>query len=103
MSSDGIARNVVRPRRSWRDPGRLRSDRRDPILNGFGDELGPIVGTYIPWHTVQDEENGQDIDHIDRSEPPIDPDRQAFMGVLADDLEHPVFLCLVGEVLDKKS
>ncbi len=52
-------------------------------------------------YATQDEEIGQDIDHIDRLKPPVNPDREAFMREIADDVEHPVFLSLVGAILDK--
>jgi hypothetical protein len=38
---------------------------------------------------TQDEEVGQNVDHIDRLEVAGDTDRQAFMGELVEHVEHP--------------
>ena len=45
---------------------------------------------------TQDEEVGQNVDHIDRLELAGDTDRQAFMGELVEHVEHPVLASLVG-------
>ena len=42
-------------------------------------------------HAPQDEEIGQNIDHIDGLELAGHPDCQAFMGELVDDVEHSIF------------
>lgn len=47
---------AILPRTSWRDVGGLGSDRMDPILNGLGDEFGPIVRADMLWHPAQDKE-----------------------------------------------
>ena len=52
-------------------------------------------------HATQDEEIGQNIDHIDGLELAGHPDCQAFMGELIDDVEHSIFPAIVGAVLDK--
>jgi hypothetical protein len=92
---------AVFPRRARRDVGCLGPDRRDPLLDRLRNELRAVVGANVAGHATQDEEVGQDIDNVDRFEPSVDPDRQALMGELVDDVEHPVFLSLVGAVLDK--
>ena len=92
---------AVFPRRSRRDVGRLRSDCSDPLLDGLRNELRAVIRANVAGHAAQDEEIGQNVYHIGRFEPPIDPDRQAFMGKLIDDVEHPVFLSLVGAVFDE--
>ena len=52
-------------------------------------------------NALQDEEVGQNADHIDRLELAGDTDRQAFMGELVEHVEHPILASLVGAVLDK--
>ena len=49
----------------------------------------------------QDEQVGQNVDHIDRLELAGDMDRQAFMGELVEHVEHPILASIVGAVLDK--
>ena len=49
----------------------------------------------------QDEQVGQNVDHIDRLELAGDTDRQAFMGKLVEHVEHPIPTSIVGAVLDK--
>jgi hypothetical protein len=50
---------------------------------------------------MQDEEVGQNIDHIDRLELAGDTDRQAFMSELVEHVEHPIPASIVGAVLDE--
>jgi hypothetical protein len=52
-------------------------------------------------HAAQDEEIRQDVDHIDRLQLSRDPDRQALMGELVDNVEHPELLSVMGAVLDE--
>ena len=49
---------AVLPGAAWRDVCGLGSHGRDPILQGFSDELRAIVGTDVAGHTTQDEEIG---------------------------------------------
>ena len=92
---------AVLPGAARRDVGGLCADRSDPFLHSLGDELRAIVGTDVAGHAAQDEEIGQHIDDIDGLELAVDPDRQAFMGELVDDVEHSVLPSIVGAVLDK--
>jgi hypothetical protein len=62
------------------DVGGLGTDSRDPVLHRLGDELGSVVGADVSGDAAQDEEVGQNVDHIDRLELAGDTDRQAFMG-----------------------
>ncbi len=50
---------------------------------------------------TQDEEVGQNVDHIDRLELAGDTDRQAFMGELVEHVEHPILASVMGTVLDE--
>ena len=52
-------------------------------------------------HAAQDEEVGQDVDHVRRLELAGDPDRQALARVLVDDVEHPELPPVMGAVLDE--
>ena len=50
---------------------------------------------------TQDEEVGQNVDHIDRLELAGDTDRQAFVGELVEHVEHPILASVMGAVLDE--
>jgi hypothetical protein len=58
-------------------------------------------GEHLRKRASQDEEIGQNVDHIDRLELAGDTDRQAFMGELVEHVEHPILASIVGAVLDK--
>ena len=49
----------------------------------------------------QDEQVGQNVDHIDRLELAGDTDHQTFVGELVEHVEHPILAPIVGAVLDK--
>src|SRR5262249_49765801 len=83
------------------DVGSLGTDNRDPFPHGLGDELRSVVGADVTGDAAQDEEIGQNIDHIDRRELAGDTDRQAFVGKLVNDIEHPISASIVGAILDK--
>jgi hypothetical protein len=55
----------------------------------------------VAGNASQDEQIRQYVDHIDRPEPAVDLDRQAFVRELVDDVEHPVFATIMGTVLDE--
>ena len=74
---------------------------RDPLLHGFGDELGAVVGADVPGHAAQDEQVRARVDDVDGFEPAGDPDGQALVGELVDDVEHADLAPIVGAVLDK--
>jgi hypothetical protein len=52
----------------------------NPFLYCVGDELRCVVGPNVSGNALQDEEVGQNVDHIDRLELAGDTDRQAFVG-----------------------
>src|SRR5262249_33194038 len=83
------------------DVGGFGTDSRDPLLHCLGHELRSVVGPDVSGKAPQDEQVGQNVDHIDRLELAGDTDRQAFMGELVEHVEHPVLASLVGAVLDK--
>jgi len=83
------------------DVGGPGTNRRNPVLHSLGDELRPVVGADVSGHTAQDEEIGEQVDDIDRSELPGDADGQALMGELVDDVEHADPAAIVGAVLDE--
>ena len=74
---------------------------RDPVLDSFGDELWTVIRSNVLRHAAQDEQVGQGIDHIDGLQLAVNPDRQAFVSELVDDVEHAELLSLMGSVLDK--
>src|SRR2546429_4186133 len=92
---------AVLPRAAPLDVGGLGTDSRDPFLHGLGDELRSVVGSDVSGDAPQDEEVGQNVDHIDRLELAGNTDRQAFMAELVEHVEHPILASIVGAVLDK--
>src|SRR5262249_25245726 len=46
------------------DVGGLGTDSRDPFLHRLGDELRPVVGADVSGNAAQDEQVGQNVDHI---------------------------------------
>src|SRR5262249_12367907 len=60
-----------------------------------------VVGPDVSGNAPQDEEVGQNVDHIDRLELAGDTDRQTFMGELVEHVEHPIFASIVGAILDE--
>jgi len=84
-----------------RDVGRLCSKGSNPFLHRLGDELRPVVRTHVLRHAPQDEQIGQNVDHIRRFELADDPDRQALMRELVDNVQHPILPAIVGMVLDE--
>src|SRR5881409_2242112 len=77
----------VLPRTARSDVGGLGSDRRDPLLDGLGDELRAVVGADVARHAAQDEQVREHVDEVDRLELASDADRQALVGELVDDVE----------------
>jgi hypothetical protein len=55
----------------------------------------------VARHAAQDEQVGQDVDHVGGLELARDPDRQALVGELVDEVEHAVLPAVVGAVLDE--
>jgi hypothetical protein len=92
---------AVFPEAARLDIGRLGPDGGDPFLHRLGDKLRPVIGPDVARHPAKDEEVGQDIDHVDRLELTLYPDRQTFVGELVDHVEHAVFAAIVGAVLDE--
>src|SRR5216684_2956992 len=92
---------AVLPRAAPLDVGGLGTDSRDPVLHCLGDELRSVVGPDVNGNAPQDEEVGQNIDHIDRLELAGDTDRQTFMGELVEHVEHPILATIVGAILDE--
>jgi hypothetical protein len=92
---------AVLPRAAALDVGGLGTDSGDPFLHCLGDELGSVVGSDVSGDTPQDEEIGQNVDHIDSLEVAGDTDRQAFMAEFVEHVEHAIPASIVGAVLDK--
>ena len=89
-------------------PGTSRCDvcgagtnRRDPVLDGFGDELRTVIRSNVLRYAAQDEQVGQGIDHIDGLQFAINPDRQAFVSELVDDVEHAELASIMGALLEE--
>jgi len=92
---------AVLPRTAPLDVSGLGAGNRDPFLHGLGHELRSVVGANVRGNAMQDEEVGQNVDHIDRLELAGDTDRQAFMAELVEHVEHPILASIMGAVLDK--
>src|SRR5215831_6872246 len=83
------------------DVGGLGTDNSDPFLHRLGDELRSVVGPDVSGNAPQDEQVGQNVDHIDRLELAGDTDRQTFVAELVEHVEHPVLATIVGAILDE--
>ena len=59
---------AVLPGASRLNVGGLCSNHDDPVAYGFSNKLRPIIGTNVGWYAMQNEEIGEDIDHIGRIE-----------------------------------
>ena len=92
---------AVLPRAARRNVGGLRADRRDPFLDGLRHELRAVVRANIGWNAAQDEQVRQNVDDVGGLELAIDPDRQAFVRELVDDVQHPILPALMRAVLDE--
>src|SRR3954467_2097492 len=92
---------AVLPRASRSDVGGLASDRRDPLLDGLGDELRAVVGADVARHAAQDGQVGEHVDDVDGLELASDADRQALVRELVDAVEHPEPPSVVRPVLDE--
>jgi hypothetical protein len=57
---------AVLPRAAPLDVSGFGTDSRDPFLHGPGDELRSVVGPDVSGNAPQDEEVGQNVDHIER-------------------------------------
>jgi len=55
----------------------------------------------VARHAAQDEQIGQDINHVHGLEPARYPARQALVRELVEDVEHPVLPSIMGAILDK--
>src|SRR4029077_6621268 len=92
---------AVLPGAASLDVSGLGADSCDPLLHGLGDELRSVVGADVTGDATQDEEVGQNVDHIDRCERAADAYPQAFMGELLEHVQHPIFASVMGAVLDE--
>ena len=90
---------AVLPGRAWLDVSGFGADGSDPIPDGFGNELRAIVGPNVGWYAAQDEQVGQHIDHVDRVEFALHPDRQAFPAMLIDDVQRAKCPPIVGPMV----
>ena len=77
------------------DVGGLGTDNPDPFLYCLGEELRSVVRPDVSGNTLQDEEVGQNVDHIDRLELAGDTENSS------STLSIPVPASIVGAVLDK--
>nr|WP_156828837.1 hypothetical protein [Rhizobium sp. 42MFCr.1] len=50
---------------------------------------------------AQDELVRERVDHVDDFQRPADPDRQAFLRELVDDVEHAEALSVVGAIMNE--
>src|SRR4051812_34673421 len=92
---------AILPRAARSDIGGLGSDRRDPLLDGLGDELRGGGGANVARHATQDEQVREHVDDVDGLELASDPDGQALVGELVDDVEHAEPPSVVRPVLDE--
>jgi len=58
-------------------------------------------GPYVIRHAPQDEQIGQDVYDVGRSELPVDPDRQTLPAELVDEIEHAELPSIVGSAFNE--
>jgi len=91
----------VLPGATGGDVGGSCPDRADPLLHRLGDELRAIIGPDMPGNATKDEQVREQVDNVDRFKPTRNPDRQALVGELVDDVEHAELAAIMGALLDK--
>ena len=91
----------VLPRAARGDVGGLCADAADPLLHRRGDKLRPVVGPDMTGNAAQDEQVRERVDDVDRLEPAGDPNGQALVGELVDDVEQAELAAIMGALLDK--
>ena len=96
-------RRTVRPRFLSSSFGSLAAltQIKQPDPDSLGDELRAVVGSNVAWDAAQDEQVAEHIDHVDRVQLSVHPDRQAFTRELVDDVEHAILPPLVSAILDE--
>ncbi len=92
---------AVLPGASRLNVGGLCSNHADPVAYGFSNKLRPIIGTNVGWYAMQNEEIGEDIDHIGRIEFPLHPNGQTFPTKLIQDVEGSEHAPIVGSMMNK--
>src|SRR6516165_5161642 len=72
------------------DVSGLGTDNPDPFLYCLGEEPRSVVGPDVSGNALQDDEVGQNVDHVARLELARGTERPAFVGALVEHVEHPV-------------
>ncbi len=67
----------------------LGADPSEPLPDGFGGELRPVVGSNMLGLAVADEQLSQNVEHILTVQFALHIDGQALTGVFIDDRQHP--------------
>ena len=75
---------VILPWAAGFDEERLDTDPAEPATHVLGDKLGPVIRPNMIRRTMLNEEIGQAMEHIVRSEPACNDDRQASACELVD-------------------
>ena len=92
---------AIFPRTAGHDVGGLGTDSGDPFTQRLGDELRAVVGSNVAGDAAQDEQIGNNVDHVDGLQLPAHPDGDAFPCELIDHVEHAEFSSIVGSILDE--
>ena len=91
----------VLPGAAWFDEQGAHTDFLKPLSDGLGRELGPVVGTNVLRRPALDDEIGKYGQDIIGPEAPLRHHGQALTSELVDDVQHPVFPPVVGDVLNE--
>ena len=83
------------------DVGRLGANGVNPLPYGLGDELGTVVRPDVRRYSAGDEQVGQNVDHVDGFQLTRNPDCQALVCELFEDVEHAILSPVVGAVFDE--
>ena len=84
-----------------RDIQRCDADVSEPFPQRDGDKLRSIVGPYMLWCTVPDEQLAKYIQNIPRVQAPLDTYRETLTRMLVDDAQHAEDLSIVGAILNE--
>ncbi len=83
------------------DLGRPGTDGGNPVPDRLRDELGAVVGSDVGGWSAQDEQIGESIDDVDRTQLPPDPDRQALPAELVQDVQRAECLPVISVAMDE--
>jgi len=92
---------AVLPRTAGLNESCLGAGAVDPALHSRGNKLWPVVRADVSRRTARDEQVGQHVDHVGRTQLAANPDQQALTGELVHNIQHTELAAVSGAVLDE--